>query len=220
MNNYTVSLNTKRKFTKEAEPLLYEGSTIISMKNNPQTNIVQLAKKIQDTFLEYSFAKKIYLLPSDSFHMTIISLLNECNRGTELWPDYLSNDVPLDVANQSVYNRIKDIPKPNDIKMYISKISATGFILDPYNEQTKISLENYRHKVGNASQLIRANHDCYQHHLSYAYIVDDFSSEESRQMDQVLQNLNDTFISSEPIPISFPTPIMTTFDDMLAYHPF
>lgn len=215
--SYKPSLNTDLKFDKEGNVLEYLGNTIVSMMNTDEFPIVNFAEKIQSELQGYSFSKKLYILPKESLHMTIISLLNEFTRESDFWPYYLSNDITMSEADQIILRKVKEIDKPENIEMIVSEINPTRIELEPANNKTKKTLIEYRDNIVKVTDLKRSTHDRYRHHLSISYLFDDLNVEENKELNEVMNRLNEEYIPNNFL-IKVPEPEFVIFNDMLAYY--
>lgn len=214
-NKYITTADGDRKFTADGEVREYLGNTIVCMKTDPNDYIVQLGCLVQEELQKLSAGEKYYFLPPSSFHMTVISLLNDWSRGINLWPNYLDG-ASMAESDRVMAQKVAEIPKPQNIEMRISEITAKRFELSPASEEVRQSLKDYRDQIARVTGIKRGNHDSYQFHLSMCYLTQNLSEKEIEEVEGLLQRLNDKYVSQEKT-ISFPEPSFVIFNDMTAY---
>lgn len=215
-SKYALTKDMQRKFTSDGQAKTYRGNTIIAMKNDRDEPIVQIAEEVQRQIKATSAGDKFYFLPTSSFHMTIISLLNEYARGTDLWPGQLEG-FDLEEADKIIQEQIKNIQKPQNIQMYLTEINAKRLELSPVNEEVAKELKRYRDEVAKAVGIIRPAHDSYQFHLTMSYQYLGLSSEEIKEVEAVLKQLNHQYTSNK-LRVDFPEPHFVLFDNMVEYY--
>jgi hypothetical protein len=194
----------------------YLGNTIVSMMNTDDFMLVQIAEDIQSEFKKHLFSKKFYMLPKESFHMTIISVLNDSNREKAYWPDYLPAELSMYDADRWILEKVSSVKKPQNIQMILSKINPTRLELEPANEETAIALKNYRDTIATVTDTKRIHHDDYKFHLSIAYIFDSLTEQENKKLQNILDKLNEKYLDNRLL-IQVPEPEFVIFNNMLSY---
>lgn len=201
------------KFNINGSPISYYGNTIISCIDN-NDNIYKKCICIQQILANSDLAKKYVFLPPESLHMTIISLCREIDRNTEFWPKYLSVDEKFCNIDNKIKSIVDTILPPKKIKMRIKSFDGCKILLEPYDEETKNKLQDYRNTISEKVDIKHLNHNNYVHHISLVYNI-----YELNKIDRIkIKELVDNELKKGIQYFHVKTPSFVIFNDMLEYH--
>lgn len=217
MKHYKPTQETREKFDQNGNAREYLGNTIVSMMNTKDFLLSNLANEIQTELGTHLFAEKFYMLPEESFHMTVIPLLNEVSRGDEEWPDYLPKDISMSEADDILLDKVSSVEKPQNIQMKLTKITPERLELEPANEETDKALKEYRDEIARVTDTKRENHEDYQFHLSISYIFEALTESENNKLQEVLNKLNEEYMDYDML-IQVPEPKFVIYNDMLDFY--
>lgn len=217
MKHYKPTQETREKFDEDGNARKYLGNTIVSMMDTEDFLIFNIAKEIQSELEKYSFAEKLYMLPEDSFHMTVLPLLNNVSRGHEEWPDNLPEDIAMSDADRILLDKVSSVEKPYKIQMKLTKITPERLELEPANEETDKALKEYRDEIARVTDTKRENHEDYQFHLSISYIFEALTESENNKLQEVLNKLNEEYMDYDML-IQVPEPKFVIYNDMLDFY--
>lgn len=217
MKHYKPTQETREKFDQNGNAREYLGNTIVSMMNTKDFLLSNLANEIQTELGTHSFAEKFYMLPEESFHMTVIPLLNEVSRGDEEWPDYLPKDISMSEADDILLDKVSSVEKPQNIQMKLTKITPERLELEPANEEISDALRGYRDAIARVTDTKRKNHDEYKFHLSISYIFNALTESENDKLQKILDKLNEKYTVKDLL-IQVPEPEFVIYNDMLGFY--
>lgn len=204
------------KFDERGRALPHYGNTLISFMNTEDWPIYTVIEEIQEKMRRTSFSQKLAFLPLDSLHLTILPLLKETDRGTDLWPSYIDESVPFKEADRAVYKRASEVPAFDSVKMKIRGVNITGVHLEPADEESAEMLKGYRDKTVEVTEIKQEDHEEYNFHVTFAYVTNDFSEEEMEEAKAISEKLSKETIERLP-EIVVPEPCFTVFNDMTKY---
>ncbi|MBG9987674.1 DUF1868 domain-containing protein [Aerococcaceae bacterium DSM 111176] len=176
------------KFTEQGEPKKYIGNTIVCFFEEEES-IFQEALQTQNKLKQSLMSDYLVFLPTDSFHMTVISLAREIDRGTEYWSEYSDENLAFTDLDQKLAEIVAEIPFPEDIEMAIDHVSFTKINLVPANEESKRKLLSYRDTIAERTGIRHLGHDDYHFHISLTYLLHEIPEEMKENADQILAQI-------------------------------
>ncbi|MFY8018038.1 MAG: DUF1868 domain-containing protein, partial [Inhella sp.] len=98
-----------RKFYADGRPMTFAGNTFLG--HVPQQGA---AYEMFDQWLDISrempqhaFARKLSLVPTSSWHVTLMGGVNDVDRATPVWPSDLPRDMPMDEIHRRLLQRVQ-----------------------------------------------------------------------------------------------------------------
>lgn len=215
----TYGTNIGDKFFEDGTVRRYPGNTCVA-DLLPESRAFAVMTKLRDMLLS-SPLKDFYIpLPADSYHMTVLSGLNDQKRMPTNWPACLSAETPMEEVDDYVAKAFEAAGIPDKAKMrfqeaYFGK-SCIMIRLEPASEEEKEKLLSFRERGAEAVGVRLPNHENYRFHISLAYtrIIPEGKDREilealKKEMDEMLQ---------KEAEFETDKPYMAFFDDMFAFH--
>ncbi|UPQ86325.1 DUF1868 domain-containing protein [Ignavigranum ruoffiae] len=208
----------RHKFLADGEAIPYYGNTVISIMNNENWPIYHLSRRMMKIIKESTLSDKIRLLPLESIHMTLIPLIREIDRGTDIWPQSLPTNASFKEIDKILRDKVEEVEPYHQIRMKINEVQITGFRLSAQTAAMNQELRNYRDQIALKTKIVHPGHNHYQFHVSLAYVIKPFSQNDHLMLDKLETEMTkvakaslDSFVLAEPK--------FSIFNDMLSYHP-
>ncbi|WP_159548033.1 DUF1868 domain-containing protein [Streptococcus halichoeri] len=202
------------KFDDQGNVLDYYGNTTIAFVSDKA--ILDIAKEINEKLSHYDFYKKFSMLPIESLHMTLYSLIRERDRNTSVWPSYLE-DFDFKKIDSILKERVNQVSFPDDIKMRVVEFSTTTLHLEPLTQEVNNKLNKYRTELRDVSEIDHGDIGTYTYHISLSYVNQTLSDEDI----EIISKINKAFtedIEEKEIIITISNPKFVIFNNMLAYY--
>lgn len=222
----TVPRNVGRKFHANGQVRPFAGSTIIAHLPQQDRGFATF-----DAFLDiyrelpgHVFTPKLALLPTSSYHMTIFSGPTDQDRDRSPWPADLDKSAPIEACTRLMAERLKgfrlDCALP--LRMRIDTAYASGNVspvtihLQPLDAQEAHKLRHLRDRLADTLNIRTADHDAYRFHITIAYQIAWFTSDEQEAFRRALEAWRGRLFRSCPV-IEFGAPEFCVFRDMFAF---
>lgn len=213
-----VDKDSKNKFTSDGYPLLYRGTTIVSMMNCLEYPIFKTVQSVISEILKEDFKDNLRILPSSSMHMTIMSLLRDIDRNTCVWPSYIDRNASWGEIDKTLNEKlINDVKPLGKVFMTVDRVNDVSIRLSPYSEDDRKELTRFRDEVAKKLNIKHNGHDEYQYHMSYAYRIKDYTHDEKDSVEKYCRRVSKMAVDSiDKFQIANPTFVI--FNDMLSYY--
>ena len=209
-----------RKFYEDGSVRRYPGNTVVAdvTPDNPAYDVMmQLHNMIKENDCE----KYVILLPSDSYHMTVISGLNDQVRDDAHWPPELPKDLHMTKVDDYIEAAVSKFEMPRNIRMKFYRIAFGKACmiarLTPADEEQNRILRDYRDAVAREIGFKLPNHDNYTFHISLGYTHVVPEGEESERVKAVIEKMN--ALMAEQPEFVIPGPYMAFYNDMHYFSP-
>lgn len=219
-----IPKDTLLKFNPDGSPRPFAGNTVIC--HLPQQSLFRdVVAALGDGLRSSSFSGKLAVLPSDSYHVTILSGPNDQDRARYGWPSDIPINTPIAECNRIIGERIARFRMHSElpIRFCVDKEKnlapqrASGLQLVPADAKEKLKLRMLRDQM--ATEVFRyrtADHETFGFHISLAYQMSAFTAEERREYQSRLVHHIPTIIATAPV-IEFGVPEFCTFGDMYRF---
>lgn len=204
------------KFDKDGNPLPYYGNTIISYLNDHDWPVFDEAVRVQEMFKKSGFAGNLAFLPPSSFHMTVLTLCREIDRGTPSWPRDIAVDETFQGIDRILKERVGGVPLPEGIWVEVDECEETKILLKPHDQESTDKLCAYRDLVAEVTGIRHYWHDGFRYHLSLSYLLTPLNEEQKQERDIVCRSLTEKLRKSVK-PFLLPKPEFVIFNDMMSY---
>ena len=168
----TYGTQIGRKFSRDGTALRYPGNTVIA-DIRPGCGAFSVLEKCLGVLCRAGLDRSMIQLPRDSFHTTVIRLLNDQVRTESYWPPALRKDAPMSEADGFVSDAIASVAPLGPLRMRFQQALANAedfrVLLVPANEAQSVSLRNYRDAVADRLGFRLPGHDAYGYHITLAY---------------------------------------------------
>jgi hypothetical protein len=215
-----------RKFSNDGRALPFSGNTIICHlpKNGSQSAAFRTMSDIHSDLSRRSFAKRLSLIPADSFHMTIFGGACDKVRRTGAWPSDVPLDALMSVCNDHFGAALRsfalDCELPIRMRACPNKPGAPGGTIQiklvPVNGVEATKIARFRDRVAEALKIRAANHATYAFHVTLAYIIECLTPEELNDFTSAYSSWQQQLDKQSPI-IELGAPEFCLFSNMLAY---
>lgn len=211
--------NIGHKFYADGRVRHSPGNTVICpiAEDHP---VYEKALWVQQQLESLPFADKYTFLPPSSFHMTVLPLLLDAERTTELWSRHLPLDASLDQTDQFFLEGFGQVPVPQRLRMAFQDVQTEGksILLTPADAAHAAILENYRDVLAEATGVRHPDHDIYGFHISLLYQRVLLTHEERMELAGLLLEMRSQ-LREELLPFDLGAPQFVLFDDMHAFVP-
>lgn len=208
-----------KKFSADGTPNKFRGNTIIC-DVPAESRLGACASELARRVSAMSFASSVALLPPSSYHMTIMSLLNEAKRNASSWSKFLGLEVPIEEGDLFLMSALAPVRFPAEIEMRYRGLHANGSLrieLAPATSVVAESLASFRDEVAVVSGVCRPDHDSYVFHVSVAYRLAALSPAECEEFLGVLQEFDRGMTATGIFQLAAPT--LAFFSDMHNFRP-
>ncbi|MCK4516459.1 MAG: DUF1868 domain-containing protein [Spirochaetaceae bacterium] len=193
------------------------GNTVICLIEDTASLIFRELEWAQQLLKTLPFKAKYAYVPSSTFHMTVIPLIDQTHRNTEFWLTVNGTDSDINAIDEAFKRAIDPIPIPSAIRMKIDSCTACRVNLSPYDEETRNGLHRYRKNIAAATGLGLPGHHTYQFHITLAYELVQLTNEERHTLIPVLETINKRLIEGPEYLVPGP-PKFVIFNNMHGFH--
>jgi hypothetical protein len=212
------------KFNPDGSRRPFAGNTII-WHLPQQCRVHDLIAALGDALRKSTFAHKLGLLPSDSYHVSIFTGANDQDRAVYGWPADIPIDVPMPECTRIIGERIINFRMRGElpIRVRVDREKTLGpqrvssLRISPADDGESAKIRDLRDRL--ASEVFRfrtENHDTYGFHVSLAYQMSKLTLEEERQHQAILERHVPRIIAAAPV-IELGLPEFCTFEDMYRF---
>lgn len=204
------------KFNEYGQPVPYYGNTIISFLNQLGSQIFQEAVFVQNVLRESELAHGLVFLPPESFHMTVLTLCREIDRGSIYWPLEISENVVFHEIDRLLKKKVDSTSVPEGIMMEIDCCEISKILLKPYRLEDEEALNKYRNRVAEITGIRHKWHDRFRYHISLDYIFREWSLSEENIKNQLCQEMTE-HLRQKVQPFVISNPQFVIFNNMMSY---
>ncbi|MCI5112822.1 MAG: DUF1868 domain-containing protein [Marivita sp.] len=186
------------KFTPDGQPLTCRGNTTICHVD-PNSDAFAALVEAQNRLKAGPFASGFTFLPHESFHMTIFEGVIDYSRTQDRWPGHLPTDAPLDRVTADFATRLRDIGLSRTVVARPTGIFG-GFSvrMTGADKSEEALLRLTRDQLQAATNLVRPDHDAYNFHITLAYNLRWFSTEEAHSIIALSQEVGAELVQRVP----------------------
>jgi len=179
---------------------------------------------LHDALLQSSFAHKLAILPTESYHMTVYSGSNDQNRLHSSWPGGVPIDALIEQCNQVMLERMKtfrfDGPYPLrvrvDVPRTISHGRASTLRMEGADAASERTLRVLRDRLADVYRSRAPDHNTYGFHITIAYTMADLTAAEMTEYRSILRPALDRLTAATPV-LELGLPEYCTFHDMYRF---
>jgi hypothetical protein len=219
-----IPKDTHLKFNPDGTRRPFAGNTVICHLPQ-QSQVHDTVTAVGDALRSSSFAPKLAILPSDSYHVTILGGANDLDRSQSEWPQDVPFKASITECNRIIGQRFAQfkIQEEMPIRFRLDKEKtiapqlASGLQFVPAYQNEKVKLRRLRDRLADEVFLYRAkNHATFGFHISLAYQMRGFTLEERREYQDILQHHIPIIVAAAPV-IELGVPEFCTFEDMYRF---
>jgi hypothetical protein len=219
-----VPKDTLLKFNSDGSPRPFAGNTVICHLPQ-QSHFRDAVAALGDALRSSSFAGKLAVLPSNSYHVTILGGPNDQDRARYGWPSDIPINTPIAECNRIIGERIARFRMHSELPIRfcvdkektVAPQRASGLQLVPADAKEKLKLRTLRDQMATEVFHYRtADHETYGFHISLAYQMSGFTAEERQEYQSRLVHHLPSIIAAAPT-IELGVPEFCTFGDMYRF---
>ena len=207
-----------KKFYEDGRVRTYPGNTVVA-DITPECPAYDVMTRLREMLLEANLEDHYILLPTDSYHMTVISGLNDQVRKDTHWPAQLPKTTPMSGVDAYISAAIARAGIPGPLRMKFDQVRVSDgcfiILLVPADEtQEEIAL-GFRERAAEEIGFKLPNHEGYRFHISLAYTRVVPEGEAADRLEKLKADMND-LLANQP---EFTTgaPYMAYYNDMYAF---
>jgi hypothetical protein len=190
-----------------------------------QTRFRDTVVAFGDALRSSSFGNKLAVLPSDSYHVTILGGPNDQDRRKYGWPSDIPISAPIAECNRVIGERIARFRMHTvlpirfclDKEKTLAPQRPSGLQLVPADANEKLKIRTLRDRM--ADEVFRyraADHDTFGFHISLAYQMRGLAAVERREYQSILMQHLPAIVAAAPV-IEFGSPEFCTFENMYRF---
>lgn len=208
------------KFYEDGSVRAFHGNTVVApiRQENPAYSV---AVRLRDMVKEFNLEDYYTMLPSDSYHMTVIGGLDDQLRVDEHWPPMLPKNAPMEAADDHYTAAIARAGLPGPLRMRFDAIRVSNncmiiHLLGADAEQEQIA-RSFRDRAAAEVGVKFRGHDTYRFHISLAYTRVIPEGEAAQRLEKMKEAMN-AVLAQQPAFMTG-TPHVAYFKDMYAFSP-
>lgn len=172
-----------RKFSSSGCPLPFAGNTFLGHLEQQGEGfetfdtILNVYRELPET----RFFRKMTALPSSSYHITLFTGVNECDRHSGPWPAGISRELALEELNRCFLDKL-NLRQPGLSERFDFIVDSDAplpgrndnfFIpLKPADQTTHNRLQKIRDELSEITGIRRDDHCSYQYHITLGYLLE------------------------------------------------
>ena len=212
------------KFTSDGTRRPFAGNTIICHLPQ-QSKVRDEAAVLGDALRSSTFAHRLGILPSESYHMTVFSGPNDQDRTVYGWPADIPIDVSMSECNRIIGERIANfrMHEALPIRVRVDREGTLGpqrvssLRISPADDNENAKLRTLRDRMAEEVFRFQAeDHATFGFHISLAYQMSRLTPEEERQHQAILERHVPAIIAAAPV-VELGVPEFCTFEDMFRF---
>ena len=207
-----------KQFFEDGSVRRYMGNTVVAPVY-PTCPAYDVMCRLRQMVIDAGLESHYIFMPTDSYHMTVISGVNDQLRTEKRWPPKLPFDLPMEEVDDYIANAVASVPPLGKPRMQFSHVqngqgAFTIRLRSADAEQEKI-LRDYRDNVAAAIGFRLPGHEKYGFHITLAYTRIIAEGEDIAREERMVEQMNE-YIKTIP-PFEIDPPYMAFYDDMLAF---
>jgi hypothetical protein len=214
---------TLNKFNPDGSVHPFAGNTVISHLP-AQCALRDATVALHDAMLAAPFHARFAALPTDSYHMTVFSGVNDQGRGPASWPSDIPIDTPIEECTRILNGRLASFKTacPMPLRMKIDPAATNVYTggcslrLVPADEAANRNIRTLRDQLAEVFRFRAADHATYEFHITIAYSLGQLSAPNERAYRVLLAYHVARIASAVPI-IELGLPEFCSFRDMYRY---
>ena len=209
-----------KKFYEDGSVRKYPGNTVVA-DVTPECPAYEVMTRLHRMVKEHGFDRHIILLPTESYHMTVISGVNDQVRLDTHWPPSLPKDTSMDEVDDYIADAIGQLTMPQSIRMRFDQIhfgsGAMLVLLVPADEAQEKILREFRDRAAEAIGFRLPRHEKYRFHISLGYTRIIPEGEDMDRMNRMIAEMNQ-YLEHRPA-FEINSPYMAFYNDMYYFSP-
>jgi hypothetical protein len=212
------------KFNPDGSPRRFAGNTVICHLQQ-QSRFHDAVAALGDALRSSSFAAELAVLPSDSYHATILGGPNDQDRSRYGWPSDIPINTPIAECNRIIGERIARFRPHTELPLRfcldkektLAPQRPSGLQIVPADANEGLKIRTLRDRM--ADEVFRyraADHDTFGFHISLAYQMRGLAAVKRREYQIILMQHLSAIVAAAPV-IEFGVPEFCTFENMYRF---
>lgn len=197
-----------KKINEDGSVKHYPGNTIVMMVDE-SSDVYSYLRYAADCLREMGLSKNFMLLPSSSYHMTVIQGVNDQVRKETHWSTLMPLNTPLTEMNQFFEEKINETRSIGEVAMTFDKVQLSnntlGIYLKPADSREDQKLRGYRDRISESIGVRLPGHENYSFHITLAYVWESPDMKEAerlkvytKEMTEYFNRINENFVLTNP----------------------
>jgi hypothetical protein len=217
------TLDTRLKFNPDGTRRAFAGNTVIC-RLQQQGSARRTIEALVSDLKRSSITRKISILPSESYHMTIYPGVNDQRRDITGWPSDVAKEASIEECDRIVTQHMRQfhllcelpIRMRVDGSKSIANKRASTLRMVGANDVEEHKIRTIRDRLVDTFHFRDRNHDDYGFHITVAYQLLPFTSAEQAEYHQILLKNIPLIMTAAPV-FEFGNPEFCTFPDMFVF---
>ena len=158
-------------------------------------------------------AEKLAFTDEKSLHMTLFQGIIQSRRSLPYWPEGLPLDMPVEAMTVAFIKRLEGFVAPDPFKIEVVGATPNGLTVQGLTEKDQKAMKVWRDKLADLFDYRHPDHESYEFHITFAYILERFSDEAMLAwvtgLAEIVEHLHETAPIIELVP-----PAFCSFEDM------
>lgn len=225
VDNPRPTRHVGRKFLSDGRVRPFAGNTIIchlpqqGARSEPFHALLDIYREAP----RHAFMRKVTLLPTSSYHVTIFAGANDQERKPGLWPADLPLDLSMEACNKALAERLRmfHVGTSSGPRFRIDEATAERTPLTvnlvPVDADEDARLRRLRDDLSKMLGIRAVDHDSYQFHVTLGYTIFELSPAEQATFQDVYKAWR-AHLAKRLSVIELGPPEFCVQDDMFAFH--
>ncbi|WP_341862734.1 DUF1868 domain-containing protein [Gymnodinialimonas sp. 57CJ19] len=158
-------------------------------------------------------AERLLFTPEDSLHMTVFEGVLDARRTADAWPADIARDAEVAEVTAAMCQRLAAFDAPASFAVSVDTVRLGGLELRGATPADETALLEWREALSRAFGYRQAAHDTYQHHMTFAYMLDWLPDSVLADWKQGLADIQAELQAAAPV-LPLRAPAFCTFNDM------
>ncbi len=161
-------------------------------------------------------AEGLLFTPVESLHMTLFEGVIETRRGPDAWPADMDREGPVADVTEAMVARLAEFAAPPPFAVRLAGLRPVGLSLRGATTGEAASMTAWREALAEAFGYRHAEHDAYQFHMTFAYVIDWLPDDALPVWEHAVQEIFDELAEAAPV-IPLTRPAFCRFADMTRF---
>ncbi|OLP44404.1 DUF1868 domain-containing protein [Rhizobium oryziradicis] len=200
------------RFNQEGKFLPEPGNTIVChlTEGSPNRQAISNARSRYMSMVE---ADRLAFTAESSLHMTLFQGIIEYRRALPYWPADIPLETPIDDMTEILAQRLEHFRKGPSFRVHVTHMLPTGLQVEGVTAQDRAAMAEWRNRLADLFGYRHPDHDSYQFHITFAYVIRPLSEQALFQWQSMLGEVRDE-LRAQFDHIELDPPAFCAFEDM------
>lgn len=210
--NHAPPKHLGTRYTTDGRFLREPGNTVVCHVSSGTVSQAALLA-VRERLMAMPEAGQFAFTHPSSLHMTIFQGIIEYRRRLPYWPADMALDTPIDVMTEHYRERLKHFEPLEPFRARVTEVTPLGIVLEGDSAADRSCLKAWRDAFAEAFGYRHPDHDDYEFHITFAYIID-WLDEAVLPHWQEMLNEQLAFLRERAPVIELDPPAFCSFEDM------